>query len=499
MLKDLLNKLFKRKTLNTIPYEVYYDDDSFGNKKYYGTIFSCIDIWGKYFAKANFKLYYNDNDTIQEIKKHKILNLFNNPNKYQTFWEIKYRIAQHLAIYGNCYIYKMRDKKGEIQELHQLNPHFVKPVIINNLSKPISHYEYYYYGGLKQLPIEDIIHIRYPDSDNPYVGKSVISNIMPLLEVEAFQLLYQRKFYKEGGFMGLTFVANEELSQQTFDRLKQELQNRYGGFNNAYKVAVLEKVQPIKSAYSMKDMDLTNVRPLTREEIMSAFQIPKILMGIGESINRNTADASIYQFTSGVIDPLLSYVDDIFTKYLASEFGTNYYIEHDIIAPKDIEANINYYREGLNAGWLTLNRVNEMEGFNKFDFPEADEPIIAVNRMPISYLFNSAKEHLSNNINQGDKNMFKQSTTIQSILFDKEKFTLEEAKNWLEKHNFRNDKVDETDKYYRFRQREPEEFEPNSFRTIELTDGIKAIIGIPKNGKGNTLEIIKLKHQLLIT
>lgn len=495
MVKELLNKLLGRKSLNRL--SLISSVDEFGTGGYYGTIFSCIDIWGKYFAKANFRLYYRDDNANQEVKNHNILLLFRNPNKYQTFWEIKYRIAHHLAIYGNCYIYKLRDNKGNIIELHQLNPHYVIPIQTNNISNPISHYEYYTMEGVKKLPINDVIHIRYPDGDNPYVGKSIISNIMPLMEIEAFQLLYQKKFYKEGGFMGLTFVTNDELSQQSFDRLKQELEKRYGGSANAYKVAVLEKVQPVKSAYSMRDMDLTNIRPLTREEIMSAFQIPKILMGMGESINRNTAEASIFQFTSGVIDPLLDYIDDALTKYLASEYSKTLFIEHDIIAPKDIEANINYYKEGLNSGWLTLNRVNEMEGLGKFDFPEADEPIIAVNRMPISYLYNASWEHLSNNVNTDDKSL-KDTTIIQSILFDKEKFTLEEAKKWLEKHNFKNEKVDETDKYYRFRQREPDEFIPDSFRTIEITDGIKAIVGRLKEGQKGILEFIKFRHNLVI-
>jgi len=65
---------------------------------------------------------------------------------------------------------------------------------------------------------------------------------------------------------------------------------------------------------------------------------------------------------------------------------------------------------------------------------------------------------------------------IQSILFDKSQRTIIQASSWLFKNNFKFLKIDETSKYYRFRQ-----FNPNpkkSYRTIELTKGIKAIVEV---------------------
>lgn len=73
------------------------------------------------------------------------------------------------------------------------------------------------------------------------------------------------------------------------------------------------------------------------------------------------------------------------------------------------------------------------------------------------------------------------STIIQTYIFDKKKFTETEAKKWLQDHDKHSGKVDENESSYRFRQIEPEKFDPNSFRTIEIEDGIKAVIGKLKN------------------
>ncbi len=63
---------------------------------------------------------------------------------------------------------------------------------------------------------------------------------------------------------------------------------------------------------------------------------------------------------------------------------------------------------------------------------------------------------------------------IQSVIFDKQYYTLSKAKKWLQKHNMFNE-VDEKPATYRFRQLDPNIF--NRMRTKRLDTGIKTIIG----------------------
>lgn len=70
-------------------------------------------------------------------------------------------------------------------------------------------------------------------------------------------------------------------------------------------------------------------------------------------------------------------------------------------------------------------------------------------------------------------------TEIQSLVLAKKDFSKRDACQWVETHDFRVIKIDETENNYRFRQREPREFEEGSFRTITLRPGVKAIIGCP--------------------
>jgi len=67
---------------------------------------------------------------------------------------------------------------------------------------------------------------------------------------------------------------------------------------------------------------------------------------------------------------------------------------------------------------------------------------------------------------------------VQTLIFSKDKFpTAESAKAWAKAHDFKSDKVDETEESWRLRQRDPGDFQEGSFRTITLTEGVKAVIG----------------------
>jgi HK97 family phage prohead protease len=73
---------------------------------------------------------------------------------------------------------------------------------------------------------------------------------------------------------------------------------------------------------------------------------------------------------------------------------------------------------------------------------------------------------------------------IQSLIFSKDTFSEQDAKDWAEAHGFSAASVDETEDSYRLRQQEPELFEEDSLKTIDLTEGVQAVIGKKKDAEG---------------
>lgn len=75
-------------------------------------------------------------------------------------------------------------------------------------------------------------------------------------------------------------------------------------------------------------------------------------------------------------------------------------------------------------------------------------------------------------------------TEIQTIILSKERFKNKmSARKWVRENELKYGKIDTKENTYRFRQQNPNAFTKNSFRTIELTNGVKAVIGCPKEKK----------------
>ena len=70
-----------------------------------------------------------------------------------------------------------------------------------------------------------------------------------------------------------------------------------------------------------------------------------------------------------------------------------------------------------------------------------------------------------------------ENMVVQSFIFDKAKFTEQTATAWAKEHGFRSDKVDETNDSFRLRQKDPADFDQSTFRTIDITEGVKAVVG----------------------
>jgi HK97 family phage portal protein len=407
----------------------WIDAYSGGNKDYVGAVYSAIDTWGLMFAKANFRLYETKKNSVQELIDHPFRMLFDNPNNYSSWWEIKYKIGAHFGLFGNSYILKLRKNsrletngnftnRGEVVSYQHLLPNLVRRESGNG--QFIDHYTYYFGDKKIKISRNDVIDFRYPDPYGDAQGFPIIQSIADQVTVNRLQLAYMKKFFERGGFLGAIFTTPKEMTTASFNRLKKMLVDEYGGIDNASKIGLFDSdVKPVPTAYSPKEIEMGNQATLNRENIFSAFKVPKVLVGLGELDNKATADASLYVFTSLVIDPILSYVDNILTKHARMEFEKNLKVEHDILAPKDQQGQLNYYDYGLKNGWLSINEVREMEGWNKLKGEIADNPTVNVGGALVSVSSGKQLGVEENGGNMNKKSMDEDLKTLTWKQFDR--------------------------------------------------------------------------------
>lgn len=337
-----------------------------------GYVGACADVWGRSFAMSKFRVYDAEDDN-KEWDNHPAIELINKPFINLTGWELLYRIATDLIFEGNCYILKLRPLTGQ----------YLKPVTglyplqadrISTYPHNVERIDYYEYNTgqsvVKFLPA-DVIHIKNPDLKSLIKGSPVISRISDVVDVEKMQIQYRKQFYTKAGFLGATFTTSVNLSKDAFDRAYEMLKSKYSGKDNVFNTALFDNdIKPVATAYSLKDMQITEDRKLNMEEICSAFGVNKLLFGQSENIQRGNADTVLYAFYFVTIDPLLNYISQVFTNqllavdYTATDGTSSLYMQADKLAPKDTASVYTNYKTAIEAGWLAPDEVRALEGYN---------------------------------------------------------------------------------------------------------------------------------------
>lgn len=369
-----------------------------------GYVASCVNTMGNYIAGSKLRLYQKVKGSLREIENHPFLDLWESPNNFQVSWELKYFMGLYLATKGNYYLLILNGiSSGKPRELVILDPMRVKPV--SSSSEWISYYEYDMGNKKIKLSREEVIHIRYPFGGSTIEGKAIIESIADIIDVDRYQQELTKKFYKEGGFLGLTFSTTGTLTNSAFDRAVRQLKEKYSGSENAFKVAVFEQgLQPIKAAYSIKDMELTTQRKLTQEEVMTAFRMPKLLLGgSAEGYTKASSESAEYTYAQTFVDPLLTYIGQVLTRHVRQLYKDNkLVVKHDSVAPKDVERKLTYYKDMVGIGALTINEVRIEEDYDEFTYELAKVPILNVGGAAINIATQEQIGAVPNNVIQPD-------------------------------------------------------------------------------------------------
>jgi hypothetical protein len=88
------------------------------------------------------------------------------------------------------------------------------------------------------------------------------------------------------------------------------------------------------------------------------------------------------------------------------------------------------------------------------------------------------------------------SSVVQSVVFDKPKYTTTKAIKWLKKHGYEGQEVDEKENTLRFRQINPDTLTDYEYRTHEITPDIKLIMAYKKT-KPNKLYMSKKQDKVI--
>lgn len=338
---------------------------------YKGFGYACINSRAENISKAKIYLYDDrEGRNDKEILKHSFLDLINKPNaKNQTFREILFRISASLDLYGNAYLFIHRGVGGKPIGMYLLPSKYVE-IKLNQAGTEVE--SYIYFNGAKQTEYRknDIIHFMIPDPDCNYKGKATIDGFNLTLEIDYLQNLYQRNFYKNDASPGMVIEVEREMMDAEFERFRDKFRALYEGALNTGKALFLDsgaKAKPFQS--QPKDVEILKAREWIRDEIMSIFRVPKIILGITNDVNRANAVQQLRTFNDNVIKPFAKLtIESKFNSFLQENYpGENLRLSMEYDFENDRDLQLRAYELYMKYGITTIDEIRELEGFQKIN------------------------------------------------------------------------------------------------------------------------------------
>jgi len=245
------------------------------------------------------------------LPDHHLSKLFNFPNpsiSNNDLWELFY---SWLELAGNAYGLKIKvDNRTE--EIWPISPDRLQPMQGVNIEEWIV--GYMLDKGNKRTQREfdpsEILHLKFFNPANPFLGIAPLQAAAKTVDVDNDQLSWMKSTMQNMGVPSGVFTFERPFeSLNDADAISKVLNKKYGGKDNARKLAVLGgNAKYHRTSLTPQESDFSKSRKDNRNEIFIAFGIPPQLGGSQESSTYNNFEVSILIFWFSTLIPIL---DDI--------------------------------------------------------------------------------------------------------------------------------------------------------------------------------------------
>jgi len=343
-------------------------------------VMKCVTILAESGAGIAWKAY-TDNTKDTDLESDPALDLWTNPNPKQTLQEFVEGIIAYLGLTGNCYIkgvWANDARVGLPDELWFLRPDLVK-IAPDDDGRTVA--GYIYQPGAVPIPYDpdEILHLKLFNPLDEWYGLSPLQAVAADVDIQNYGNKWNIALMKNSAMPKGAWTAKAVLNKVDFEKLKDEIKEKFGGAANAGKPAVFDAGLDWKSmSLSPQELDWLESFIHSTRNIGVAYGVAPELMGDSAAKTfANVKEARQAMYT----EKLLPWMDKIEQKVniwfnnktgfgsTRTSKGTNAYLGYD---KNDIEAlkeNIDISsaraRADFQAGLCTFNEARIVSGYEK--------------------------------------------------------------------------------------------------------------------------------------
>lgn len=352
-------------------------------------VYRCIRERCKAVSSVPLVVYnVKDDGELEEAPEHPLQKVLDRPNPWASrqdlleFWELSRMLS------GDAYWHLVgMGIEGHPEEIYYLRPDRMK--VIPDAVEKIKGYQYKIDSQEFDLEPEEIMHFLLKDPTDDYNGMSPLEAGARTVDISNEIQKWNKKFFQNAARPDGAFVTEQVLEDGPYKRLQQEVEEEYGGLDNAHRPLLLDGGMDWKEiGKSHKDLDFPELKKLSREDICILFETPPPVIGIMENSSYNNLETARRMFWENTIIPTL---DDLVSKInndLAPRYDDKIVVGYDL---SDIQA----LKENENE------KVKRIRGLVKDDIYTLNEARLELGKQETDW-GNQTRTQLRNKLKPGN-------------------------------------------------------------------------------------------------
>lgn len=288
------------------------------------------------------------------------------PNGWQTPQEFKRTLTAHVVQRGNGYGLKIT-ARGRLLEVWPMHPDRVD--CWQNPDKSMGYAYTTETGQRVPLSQSEVLHLRGISLDG-VKGLGVLAFARHTMGLALQQQSAAGRLFRQGVIAGGGLKTDKRLSQEAVDRLKQSLDERNAGAENAHKWLILEEgLDAVNIGFSAEDMQFLEARQHERSDIAMFYGVPPHM--IGDTAKSTSWGSGIDSQTQGFVtftaeDDLTMWEESCRRDLLTPAEAGRLYVRFNraALVRGDINTRWNAYVRGLQWGVYCPDEVRGFEDMN---------------------------------------------------------------------------------------------------------------------------------------
>lgn len=323
---------------------------------------SILEITCGTIAQLPVYLYKDNGDgSVEKVDDYRDKLLNDEPNQFQTAYNMKKTIVRDYLLYGSHRIYKDMSR-NEIIGLYSLPS---RDTIVKTFVKKsfiVTDYEVQVNtsGGTETFKPHELINILRETKDG-VISKGALHHGVNIFNIVKEEGYYIESIYKNGAMPLGTLTAQGKLNDNTIERLRGSWQNIYSGTRNAAKTVILEEGLEYKPiTLNPKDLLLNESKKENLSEICRLFNIPESL--VNSNANKyGSLEQNNIAFLQYTLSPIISSIENALNQslLLEEEKEQGYFFAFDTSEVLRTTEKEKYeaIQVGLNSGVITMNEA----------------------------------------------------------------------------------------------------------------------------------------------